>query len=671
MTDDARAVRMAHHPGLDGVRASALIMIMLFHADPSWIPGGFISVSLFFTLSGYLITALLVFEGEREGNVSLGQFWSRRLRRLVPAAMVTLLVVVLLSTWLDSTVEQGRVRGDAIAAATYVANWRSIFAGHSYSELFADASPLQHLWSLSIEEQLYVLVPLVVFACFRAGLRRRGIGVVFLALSTVSVLVAVFVGGKDRIYYGTDTRAVELFAGAAMACFVAPHMEKWAGATRRRWSPLWLLPLVGFIWFSRLIDGQSAWLYTGLLGSFALLNVFFVAGAMVPGPMRWVMSLPPLTLMGRMSYGIYLIHWPVYVWVNEDLVGWRGLPLLAVRWTVVFGLAALLYNLVEKPIRQRSVLKANRPAALAAVGSFVAVIVTPLVFLAAPSSAISTEQEVLATVAPTTAEVPVTEVPGAASTTSTLPPPIDRTKPVNMLVIGDSSAENIARALAGGSSGNLGIISGGVLGCPLPKVALVYRRVDENQSTDYCPDNVGRVRENLTAVDAVLIVASVANQWAYEPVDGGPKVEVGSPRYNENLDRFIEDVGEVVAGRGVQVIVLESPEVRDERMMNGDTPFDSAAWNLVMNGWDDRYQWVTVVEYGDLLAPADSDQGRAERPDGTHLDEDFGVMLAREHLIPRIRGAYFDAVDEMNASGCRARVEGRMVLRLDRCEEQD
>jgi peptidoglycan/LPS O-acetylase OafA/YrhL len=159
-------MKMAHHPGLDGVRASALIMIMLFHADPSWIPGGFISVSLFFTLSGYLITSILLFEGESNGNVSLKTFWNRRLRRLVPASMVTIATVVGLSTWLSSGIEQGRIRGDALAATTYVANWRSIFSEHSYSELFTDHSPLQHLWSLSIEEQLYVVVPVVVFISF-------------------------------------------------------------------------------------------------------------------------------------------------------------------------------------------------------------------------------------------------------------------------------------------------------------------------------------------------------------------------------------------------------------------------------------------------------------------------------------------------------------------------
>ena len=662
-------MKMAHHPGLDGVRASALIMIMLFHADPSWIPGGFISVSLFFTLSGYLITSILLFEGENNGNVSLKTFWSRRLRRLVPASMVTIAAVVGLSTWLSSGIEQGRIRGDALAATTYVANWRSIFSEHSYSELFTDHSPLQHLWSLSIEEQLYVVVPVVVFISFMLRLKRQGIGYVFLGLSALSVAIAIVVDGHDRIYYGTDTRAVELFVGAVLACFLSPKLEKWAHLKVRWWSFLFLAPLIAFVWFSLIIDGQSKWLYTGWLGVFALLNVFFVVGSMIPGPMRWLMSLPPLTLLGRMSYGIYLIHWPVYVWLNESQLKISGFWLLLVRWAVVFALAGILYQVIEKPIRAKSFLKTNRSALVGLVCSFSVVMVLPLLFLKNPSQRISTEVEILSTVS--TSEVVSTLTPSTATslvpevTTTVGPPLVNRSLPINVLVIGDSSAENIAKALDVGSDGNLGVISAGVLGCPLVNVDLVYRRVDENQSTDYCPDNREIVRTYVNQIDAVLLVGSVANQWAYELIEGGPKVEVGTTQWVQNLDEFLWSIGEVIAERGLQVLVLESPIVRDDAKMNGDTPSDIQAWNEVMNEWEKTYQWVSVVPYADLLAPADSDLGRVQRPDGTHLDELFGEIMAREKLIPRLRDKYFDALDEMNQTRCRSLVD--MTLDLDLC----
>ncbi len=667
-------MKMAHHPGLDGVRASALIMIMLFHADPTWIPGGFISVSLFFTLSGYLITSLLLFEGESSGNVSLKTFWSRRLRRLAPASMVTIAAVVGLSTWLSSDIEQGRIQGDALAATTYVANWRSIFARHSYAELFTDHSPLQHLWSLSIEEQLYVVVPIIVFISFLLRLKRQGIGYVFVGFSILSVAIAVAVHGQDRIYYGTDTRAVELFVGAAMACFLSPKLETWANLRFRWWSFVFLAPLFAFVWFSRTVDGQSKWLYSGWLGIFALLNVFFVIGAMIPGPMRWLMSLRPLTLMGRMSYGIYLVHWPVYVWLNESRLHISGFLLLSVRWIVVFALAGVMYQLIEKPIRVKKFLKTNRPAFGALIFSFGVVMILPIIFLKSPSQRISTEVENLLTV-PTSAVIniviPTTITPSPESEVMTTigAQLLDRSTPINLLVIGDSSAENIAEALAMGSNGDLGVISAGVLGCPLIKVALVYRRVDENQSTDYCPDNREVVRTYVDQINAVLLVGSVANQWSYEPLDDGLKVEVGTTEWAKNLDDFIQTIGEIIASRGLQVLVLESPIVRDDPKMNGDTPTDSQAWNSVMNDWVKMFQWVSVVRYSDLLAPADSELGRVQRPDGTHLDEAFGEMMAHDNLIPRLRENYFDALDEMNQSGCRRALDESLDLRLCRLSE--
>ena len=642
---------MAHHPGLDGVRASALLMIMLYHADPSWIPGGFISVSLFFTLSGYLITALLVVEGEANGRVSLKSFWERRLRRLAPAALVALAVVVSLSTWLGSGAEQARVRGDAVSAALYVANWHAIFAGHSYSELFSDESPLQHLWSLSIEEQLYVLVPLVVAIGFVVGLRRRGIGFVFVGLGALSVLAAVIASDHDRIYYGTDTRAVELFGGAALACFLGPRIERWATGRFRWWNVLWLLPLVAFVWFSRIVDSQSQWLYDGWLGVFVIVNIPFCIGAVLPGPMRWLMSNRVLTLLGRMSYGIYLAHWPVYVWVDEDLVGWSGWPLLAVRLVVTFAVAALSYNLIEKPIRARRVLVSNKVAGSVAIAGLVAVVALPVFVLPDRASSASTDVRVLSTVAPRSAPVGSGEALAPSSTESSVDDtPSDDTPSdearfdadasITVLVIGDSVAENIALAMSRVVDDGLGVISGGVLGCPLQVVELVHRRVDEDQTTDYCPDNIALVAEYVDRIDAVFVVASVANQWDYRPLGGTERVVVGSERYEADLDAWLTAVRDITAPVGVPVIFLESPRVSDEPMLNGDTAGPRAAWNAVMDRWDAEFDDVVVVPYDDLLADPDSELGRRQRPDGTHLDEEFGVDLAREFLIPRLREAW-------------------------------
>jgi len=427
-----------------------------------------------------------------------------------------------------------------------------------------------------------------------------------------------------------------LFAGAALACFLGPRLEQWAKGSFRWPLALLVLPLVLFVWFSRIVDFQSAWLYTGLLGSFALLNIVFCIGAVVPGPMRWIMSLPPLTLMGRMSYGIYLAHWPVYVWVNEDLVGIAGWPLLGVRVLVTFAIAGAMYRLVEQPIRSRRILHSNRRALGALLVVFASVIALPLVVLAHPGTRVVTDARVLTTVPAST--------PGSA--------PSAGGESSNVLVIGDSSAENVALALANASDGSLGVISGGVLGCPLPRVGLVYRRIDENQTTAYCPDNVDLVARHADEIDFLLIVASVANQWDYQPFDSSERVVVGSSRYTAELDRFVGSLHEVLDQRGVPILVLESPRVGDEPMMNGDTAEPRAAWNRVMNAWDAASASVAVVPYDDLLADPDSDEGRAQRPDGTHLEEKFGEELARESLIPRLREVYASTIDAMITAGC-------------------
>lgn len=183
-------------------------------------PGGFLGVSLFFTLSGYLIVNLLLMEGERIGRVDLRAFWSRRLRRLAPASLVVVAAVVGVATWLSTTVEADRIRGDAISAVAYVANWRFIAEGQTYDQLFATPSPLQHLWSLSIEEQMYVLVPLVVAATFAWGGGRRVLTAVFAAGVSASVLASMASDRDDVVYYGTHTRAAELLMGALLACLI-------------------------------------------------------------------------------------------------------------------------------------------------------------------------------------------------------------------------------------------------------------------------------------------------------------------------------------------------------------------------------------------------------------------------------------------------------------------
>src|ERR671917_1081296 len=211
-------VRLSYLPGLDGLRAFAVIAVLLYHAELSWIRGGFLGVEVFFVISGYLITTLLLTEWHQQGRINLMGFWLRRVRRLLPA-LYLLLVVTLAFAVVFLPGEVARLRGDALAAFGYVTNWYLILGEQSYFETVGRPSLLLHLWSLAVEEQFYLLWP----PLFVAGiiLLRRYALLVALAGAAASALLMAFLYQPDvdpsRIYYGTDTRATGLLLGAALA----------------------------------------------------------------------------------------------------------------------------------------------------------------------------------------------------------------------------------------------------------------------------------------------------------------------------------------------------------------------------------------------------------------------------------------------------------------------
>ena len=667
MTEESQQqASLAHHRGLDGLRGVAVILVIIFHSGLNWLPGGFLGVSVFFTLSGFLITSLLINECENTGRIDLKAFWGRRLRRLAPASLVVIAGVVGLASWLSTSIEASRIKGDAISATLYFSNWRFIYSGHSYGELFATPSPLQHLWSLSIEEQLYVVVPVLIAGLFAMGLRRRAIGYVFLVAVAGSTIATMFTNSHELIYYGTHTRAAELLLGSALACLFGQRIEKLAVNKAKSLSTLYIVPIVGVVVLSRFSSVDSPWVYSGALTAFAGLSVICLIAAIQAGPVRSILSSSPLVRVGEVSYGLYLIHWPVIVWLNSERVDLQPTALFVLQVIVTVILTLVSYWLIEQPIRRRKVLLSVRWAASSFVASVVGVLILASAILASASSQVNTAPDVLVTIAPTSS---VVDPVNASSTTivgsSAKPARVDRTGPLSVLVIGDSTAENIATALAQASDGSLGVISGGVLGCPLLKVAQVRDRKDSQQDVSYCPSNEQLVRDHVSEVDAVVVVAGVANQWAYQYAGSDVWVEPASERYKADLNGFLENIEDIVAPYGLPILVFETPPVRDNPKILGDDIATLLRWAEVINEWDSHWYSVKMVPYADALSDPNSDEGKAERPDGVHLAEEFGRELARIILIPRLRDKYFDALDEMNQSGCRTAEDG---LILSKCQ---
>jgi peptidoglycan/LPS O-acetylase OafA/YrhL len=356
-------------PGLDGLRAVAVLAVIAFHEQFSWAPGGLLGVSLFFTLSGYLITDLLLGKWVSTGRLYLGSFWARRARRLLPALFVMLIVVTGWVTVLSRS-HLANLRGAVAAAATYSSNWYLIIVNQSYFARFAAPQPLDHLWSLAVEEQFYLLWPwllLIGLLCIR---RRGPAGIRWLALPTLALAAASAIAmyvlyhpavDPTRVYEGTDTRASGLLIGAALA-MVWPSRQ----AARARTSTSRLLDapaLAGLVVIALMIwrVGQySPFLYQGGLIVLSVATAAVIAAVACPGSLVGAaLGWRPLRWIGVRSYGIYLWHYPVIV-LTTPANATEDLPRAAFQVAATILLAALSWRYVEEPIRRGAIERAWR-----------------------------------------------------------------------------------------------------------------------------------------------------------------------------------------------------------------------------------------------------------------------------------------------------------------------
>ena len=407
----------SYHAGLDGIRALSIVAVLLFHGGVPWAGGGFLGVEAFFVLSGFLITSLLVLEWQRNSTIALRAFWARRARRLLPALLC--LVAVIGVYYANAGVDNGvpGLKDDGLATLLYVGNWHQILVGSSYFVANGPVSPLQHTWSLAIEEQFYLLWPLVVFGMLCLGVRRgrsrpRTRLRALFALSVLGVIASALDAalrlrggaGLDRVYYGTDTRAASLLIGAALAIGLtafAPQTgdEHSLAQSKRRRRLSFVAPVValaGVLGMMHFADSTSVWLYpSGLLCLDVAVATLIVAVVLAPRslPAR-VLSLPPIRAIGVISYGIYLWHFPLFLWLDAGSTGISGTPLLVLRLAVTLLISIVSFYVIEQPIRQRRVPNwLARPLLPVAAGGAVAALLV--------ASSVGTPSLGLAAVPPT------------------------------------------------------------------------------------------------------------------------------------------------------------------------------------------------------------------------------------------------------------------------------
>ncbi len=428
--------KLGYEPALDGLRAIAVLAVLVFHARFSWAPGGFLGVSTFFTLSGFLITTLLIQEWRRGGSVRIRSFFGRRFRRLLPASWFTLMLVLVMGAvgiWADDQMRS--LRGDVPWALAELVNWHFILAGRSYGAQFEAPSPLEHYWSLAIEQQFYLILPLVVLGVLTWSQRRalaygkgaRGPAATPLRPLVIVLCIATAVswylnwrfahGSTARSYFGTDTRLAELAIGALLATVGVSRIRTRRPALRRAmaFGGIVGLALSAVLWATATVS--SRWMYPWGLVVTTMSSAAMIAGAMQAGPLRRLLELGPVVWLGRISYGVYLLHWPVFLWLTPARTGLSQWPLFGLRMAVTLSAAVVMFNLLETPIRRGSRLVVRVSAGFLAPSAVLILVTTALV----------------------TADIPEPSQLASASessTTTTIPP-----APLRVFVVGDRLAE--------------------------------------------------------------------------------------------------------------------------------------------------------------------------------------------------------------------------------------
>jgi peptidoglycan/LPS O-acetylase OafA/YrhL/lysophospholipase L1-like esterase len=356
--------RLGYIPALDGLRALAVVAVLLYHADQSWIPGGFLGVDVFFVISGYLITCLLLSDYQQTHGIGLKRFWYRRARRLLPALFTMLFVVSLYAIlFLPDVLDQ--LRGEVIAALAYVENWFLIFRNLSYFQSAGRPPLLQHVWSLAVEEQFYLFWPLILVLVLTVwGKSRRALlAGVLGAVAVSAILMAVLYHpytDPSRVYYGTDTRAQVLLVGAALAFVWAPW--RLVGRTGRNagivLDAVAIVSVIALIWMFLNVGEFDPGLYRGGFLMCAVVSALLIASTVHPASkvVPWLLGFEVFRWIGVRSYGIYLWHWPIYMVTRPHSdVPLTGIPLLVLRLALTLVIAALSYKYVEEPIRHGAI----------------------------------------------------------------------------------------------------------------------------------------------------------------------------------------------------------------------------------------------------------------------------------------------------------------------------
>jgi peptidoglycan/LPS O-acetylase OafA/YrhL len=638
----------------------SVLAVLAFHGGMSWATGGYLGVSVFFTLSGFLITSLLLVEHDRRGTLDLKAFYGRRIRRLAPAALCCLSAIAAVQIlWSPFGADNlgPQLRWSALQAA----NWQQLLEGRGYGDLFqrqaADAaSPVEHFWSLAVEEQFYLLWPAAVLAlCVVARGSRRVIVGVLAALLVIAAVAAPLIawgwgprrglprlagpGGRAlrrstarRALPRPDPSRLAALGGAGRPC-CHRHSGRAVGVGRRLGlsrRPAPVRPPVGHG------DSRRTRPWTGAPAARARV----------------------LVGLGRISYGLYLFHWPIFLLLSPDRTGWSGWALFALRLAVTLAVALLSFHLLEQPLRSGSVPAAH--VAWGAAAATLTVAIAAVLVVARPPSVVldagqidSAKRDEVAiqpqpgtddTTAPdTTVARPASSVAGASTT---IPAP----RPRRILMVGDSTGSALGSGLVEwaygrpdlvqvsvGASGACGIVRGGEYEDTTLTAALQMTCGD--LMWKQVPAMVAELRPDVVAVSITL-----ADTWPRSWDGGHTWLRPTDGEFRQRLDADYAEFFEQLVAAGAGRVVWLRPPASSYDTGGGEAEIDRSfvdgsqqVVEAAVTQQESRFpSVVTTLDFADWFTTSALSADTGARPDGTHLTVDAAALVAEEWLGPAL-----------------------------------
>ena len=631
-----------HVAALDGLRGFAVLIVLLFHLQVPGFSAGFLGVDVFFVLSGFLITSLLLDEARRDDRISLPAFWTRRFRRLMPAVVVLLIVVAIMGGLSGTNSQRESLRADLLSTTFYVANWHFINTSDYFSNDGAE-SPLEHAWSLAIEEQFYVVWPLAVSllllgrrkgraddeqtnARFNAGNRRVAIASALLVVLSVVLLSAYHSGSVERAYMGTDSRMFEPLAGALAACAIATAKGR---KTVDRFGRLFaLLGMAGLIAAMVHIAGAPAAYYDGGAVAVTLATLLVVVsiwrdrGTIIGTVLSW----RPIVWLGAISYGFYLWHWPFTVWSGvRHATGTNRLLLSGFVVAASLAVSAISYYLLEQPIRSGSLAPKLSPRRMA--------FAVPVVLLAVTAGSIAATPTVVAE------EVPLVMMVGDSV-------------PMRMTATFEQEAEERGWAVVNGAAG----------GCPVTGEFIVTSTGRTLASGDVCKEEIPM--RHATALEADPDVVLWWDRFSISDwkTPKGEHIKAGTKKFwrlrerrlDEYVAKFSQNGARVVfvavepPGKGIASRCTRQRCHRWLRRQIDEYGTLTTRWNNTMRAYAKEHpqttEFISITDgicHDDRVPCNDVLDGETVRSDGIHysgVGEETAANLLLDELAPTLTG---------------------------------